>query len=273
MPRPTTPTLTPYTEQLPDINNPATWAARTPLFWNWVTGPGYQNMVDAVDYADDAAAYIEAALAGSQTVVDSVTQLQASAQFSTYSGGPNTITLTTGKGLTSIPNRAKFRFRATSANTGAVTINVDGTGPGATTTIVGSALPSGFIRTNVDTVIERIGTSWVVRREPEKISNANGIARRYEDGLMIAQHILDLAGGITTAYGSLFISANTTWTFPATFASIPVPYAFPRKNMARVWSANGNIVNTAQADFFFLKPLSDSSAEQNFYTQAIGEWY
>lgn len=77
MPRPTTPTLTPYTSQLPDVNNPATWAERTPLFWNWVTGPGYTNLDDFLTYSEGAIDYVDAALAGSETVVDAVTALQA----------------------------------------------------------------------------------------------------------------------------------------------------------------------------------------------------
>ena len=77
MPKPSKPTLTPYTEQLPDVSNPTTWAARTPPFWNWVTGPGFQNMDATVDYVDDAAAYIDTALDGSETVVSAVAGLQA----------------------------------------------------------------------------------------------------------------------------------------------------------------------------------------------------
>lgn len=76
MPRPTTPTLTAYAEQLPDVNSPTTWATRTPLFWNWVTGPGYENMSSAVAYSDAAIDYVDAALAGSETVVDAVTNIQ-----------------------------------------------------------------------------------------------------------------------------------------------------------------------------------------------------
>jgi len=72
MPRPTTPTLTPFTDQLPDVNNAATWATRTPLFWNWVTGDGYTSIADTVAYGDAAADYIDTALAGSETVVDSL---------------------------------------------------------------------------------------------------------------------------------------------------------------------------------------------------------
>lgn len=77
MPRPTTPSLTPFTEQLPDVNSPSTWATRTPLFWNWVTGPGYDNFANYLNYSEAALNYIDAALAGSETVVDAVAAIQA----------------------------------------------------------------------------------------------------------------------------------------------------------------------------------------------------
>lgn len=77
MPRPTTPTLTPFTSQLPDVNNPATWAERTPLFWNWVTGPGYTNLDEFLTYSEGAIDFVDAALAGSETVVGAVATLQA----------------------------------------------------------------------------------------------------------------------------------------------------------------------------------------------------
>lgn len=62
MARPPVPTLSPYTEQLPDVNSPATWATRTPLFWNWVTGAGYTNMEESVTYIEGSMTYIDEAL-------------------------------------------------------------------------------------------------------------------------------------------------------------------------------------------------------------------
>jgi len=83
MPKPVVPTLSPYTEQLPDVNNPATWADRTPLFWNWVTGDGYANMANALAYSDAVADYMDTALAGSETLIDSVAE--NAAQLATFS--------------------------------------------------------------------------------------------------------------------------------------------------------------------------------------------
>lgn len=77
MPRPPTPTQTPFVGALPNINSPTTWDARTPPFWNWVTGAGYDNLTAVIAYNDASAAYIDAALAGSETVVDAVAALQS----------------------------------------------------------------------------------------------------------------------------------------------------------------------------------------------------
>ena len=77
MPRPMPPTLEPYTSQLPDVNNAATWAERTPLFWNWVTGDGYINLTSLLDYSEEAIDFIDEALSGSETLVDAVAAIQA----------------------------------------------------------------------------------------------------------------------------------------------------------------------------------------------------
>jgi hypothetical protein len=77
MPRPTPPTLEPYTSQLPDVNNAATWAERTPLFWNWVTGDGYINLTSLLSYSEDAIDFLDGALAGSETLVDAVAAIQS----------------------------------------------------------------------------------------------------------------------------------------------------------------------------------------------------
>lgn len=75
MPRPTVPPLTPFSGQLPEIASPATWADRTPPFWNWVTGPGYTNIDAVVSYSEGAMDFIDAALAGAETIVGSVANI------------------------------------------------------------------------------------------------------------------------------------------------------------------------------------------------------
>lgn len=109
-----------------------------------------------------------------------------SAPFATYGGTANAITLTN-----TVPQVALVRgqtkvFRATAANTGSVTINMDGIGAVAAVTITGAALPAGYIRTNVDTVATYNGTNWVLDRQVEHGSNSNGSYIRRADGTLTA---------------------------------------------------------------------------------------
>lgn len=72
MARPAIPTLTPYTSQLPELQNPAAWPDLSVDFWTWTTGDGYQNEVQIADYGEAAMDYIDTALAGSDTLIDAV---------------------------------------------------------------------------------------------------------------------------------------------------------------------------------------------------------
>ncbi|KQI67052.1 hypothetical protein AN189_17675 [Loktanella sp. 3ANDIMAR09] len=98
MPRPTTPTLVPYTDTLPDINNPATWATTNPPLWTWQTGENVTNQNKVVTYGDAVADYIDTALDGAETVVDSVAQLQLGRTM-----GEPTIYDTAGTGTYDVP--------------------------------------------------------------------------------------------------------------------------------------------------------------------------
>lgn len=103
MPRPPTPTLMPYTDQLADINNPATWADRTVDFWTWNTGDGYTNLSSIVTYGEGAMDYIDTALAGSEALIDAVARKYGSrsAFVTDVSGGyaPADGTVVTADGL------------------------------------------------------------------------------------------------------------------------------------------------------------------------------
>jgi len=137
------------------------------------------------------------------------------APFATYGGTANAITLTTGASLTSIADRQQVRFRATATNTGATTFNIDGTGAVSGVTVTGVALPSGYIRTGVDTLITRTGEGWVVERATEKGSNANGVFTRYDDGTLECYFLTNIAD-ISVATGVDYVSPD--FTFPATFS-------------------------------------------------------
>jgi len=92
-------------------------------------------------------------------------------------------------------------------------MNIDGTGAIAARTVTGVALPSGYIRTTVDTEMVYDGTFWVLSRAVERGSNANGEFTRFEDGLMLVWRSgITLDSTITTVQDyespAVFVSGN-----------------------------------------------------------------
>lgn len=136
--------------------------------------------------------------------------------WATYGGTANTVTLAPAFARTAYVAGDEFRFRATAANTGATTINVGGLGAKAAVTVLGTALPAGYIRTGVDTVCVYDGTRFVVQREIERSSNANGKYVRFADGTQICSGILNFPANSEQA-GIRAVS----WTFPAAFYETP----------------------------------------------------
>jgi hypothetical protein len=137
--------------------------------------------------------------------------------FATYGGTANAITLTTGAALQSIPDGFRVRFRATAANTGAATANIDGLGAKDIVTVTGVALPADYIRLgNTSAAIETVMTwsatedAWIADRAPELGSNANGVFERFADGTMICRRDVIKDNGSTNAQ---------TFSWPATFAT------------------------------------------------------
>ena len=78
----------------------------------------------------------------------------AAGNFLSYGGTANAITLTSNNAqpAKSYKDGAQYKFRATASNTGAATISVDGLPAKACRTITGAALPSGHIRTDMQSV-------------------------------------------------------------------------------------------------------------------------
>ena len=103
------------------------------------------------------------------------TYVQAGDYF-TYGGTADVITLTSSNAtaVTALTTGMRVRFLATLANTGATTINVDGTGAVSCVTVTGVALPADYIRTDIETEAYYDGTNFVVSRKVESGSNADG---------------------------------------------------------------------------------------------------
>lgn len=132
--------------------------------------------------APGAADMLELVQAGANKRATVAALLALSNAWSTYSGTANAIALAPAIARASYDRGDSFRFRATATNTGATTINVSGLGVKNAVTVTGVALPAGYIRTDVDTVCVYDGTNFVVQREVEVGSNANGSFTRYADG-------------------------------------------------------------------------------------------
>lgn len=132
--------------------------------------------------------------------------------YFTYGGTANAITLTSANlraGGTLIKGM-KFRFEATTPNTGATTIAVDGGSAIACVTPTGVALPAGFIRTDVFTECEYDGANFVVM--PAIISSSPVI---YDDLLKKDSVNFDLFGGLSANddIGRGFATSATTCAF------------------------------------------------------------
>jgi hypothetical protein len=135
----------------------------------------------------------------------------------TYGGTADVITITTGLSLAALTTGMEIRFRASAANTGATTINVDAIGAVAALTITDAALPATYIRTDVDTVIRYNGTNWIADRQIERGSNSNGQYVKWADGTLIN----------TESYGTSNAGTIGSWgtlTFAHAFVSTPTGF-------------------------------------------------
>lgn len=138
--------------------------------------------------------------------------------YATYGGSANAIELTTGRSLTALTTGQEFRFRASSANTGATTIDVDGIGTVTAKTKSGDALPSGYIRTDVDTVCRYDGTDLILSRVPQittaGTSPNESYIEKYEDGSMTQTRTM-----VLTQSSISILDRTVAWNTP--FSAAP----------------------------------------------------
>jgi hypothetical protein len=178
--------------------------------------------------ADRTATATDATAGRLLRVGDSATLLAAGSALRVAAGGTaNAIALTSGAGIAGTPPAGlRLRFRAGAANTGATTIALDGGAAIACRTIAGVALPSGYVRADLDTVATFDGTYWVLAREQERGSNANGRYARFADGTQIC------TGLVTLAYSGLAGILTVIWTYPAAFSTASAVNFIPRTSGA-----------------------------------------
>lgn len=189
------------------------------------------------------------------------------------SGTANVIILTAG--YISLPTGTQVRFRAGGVNTGAATINLDGMGAKECRTITGAVLPAGYIRTDADTVATYNGNHWVVDRDMERGSNANGEFVRFADGTLICSATLTGLGPISIANGSDYRSDRIVWTFPAQFAAVPASQVSGfRDNVSppAPWTSLADGYISGQA-FWLLLAQSSSATTYKASCFAMGRWY
>lgn len=201
--------------------------------------------------------------------------------YAAYSGTANAIVLTTAARFPAKIALAvgdQVRFRASSANTGATTINWDGQGAIACRTVTNVALPSGYIRTDVDTVATYDGTYFVLGREIEQGSNANGEYVRWADGTQTCTRRLptSLWAGTsinTTGAGGGFRSAQLTIAFAADFIAPPVTAVSVTNNLENIAARTyGAFAGSAQLVFHTSTAAATLPSGLTVEFTAIGRW-
>ena len=213
-----------------------------------------------------------AAHATRKDYVDSKAKAEAAAlnKYASASGTANAVVLTLG--YSALVPGMQIRFRAASSNTGLATINLDGLGARQCRTITNVALPAGYIRTGADTVATYDGTDWILERQIERGSNANGDFVRLADGTQICMS-RDIAGvDVNTAQGAGFTSGARSWVYPARFsAAHPVVGAGSSIDI-RTWvAANTNILEPSSMNWAGTAQIALTA--RTFYLQATGRWY
>lgn len=199
--------------------------------------------------------------------------------YFTYGGTANAITLTSANlkaGGTLIAGM-KFRFKATTTNTGATTIVVDGGSATACVTPTGVALPAGFIRTDVITECEYDGSSFVVSRKVESGSNANGDWTKWEDGTAVITR--------NESLGTYTLNKTTSnlgnYDFPISLSDTPAHTckigvsSTSAAYVTALYCTIGGVSTTAwnNVSKLALTTQADSAVGVSLTLNAIGKWY
>jgi len=191
----------------------------------------------------------------------------------TVGGTSSAITLTTGANLSgTLPTGIELRFRATAPNPGATTVSVDGGPPVACRTRTGVALPADYIRTDVDTIARFDGTYWVLGREVEQGSNANGEYTRRADGSQTcwSKLVIKPAADATTGIKSV------TWTFPAAFVSgstkTVVTHAIQTTNPTQRGQVAVNACTNTDVALYYNEGAG-SASDITTHATATGRWF
>lgn len=196
------------------------------------------------------------------------------------SGSANAINVTTGANLSGLTPGYMIRFRANSSNSGATTLNLDGTGALPCSTVTGATTPPDYIRTDADTTATYDGSGWVLDRAPERGSNANGDYVRMADGTQMTQDTVTLL-----RVNSVRLDADIV--FPAEFSSTSNLTVIAQTQYGTFSSSSTNLQQLSQTRAFsfmstgctlesrMIDGLSGLSNGDRVFTRtlAFGFWY
>lgn len=234
----------------PSRNNPSNFNERADDFFAW--------------FPDAVAEFDEASFRRGMLLIDN----------SNSEGAPNNVTVDLPSWNGYSYGGQGFRFFAEADNTGNFTVTQsDGGSVFSARTITGAQLPAGFIQAGklYETYIDPATGLYHVRRPLERITNANGTALRFEDGTQICYHAFNSSGGPTTAAGSIFNSADDTWTFPAAFVSTTNLSVRGNGGFSTRWAGFGSLGTTRVAVRQF--QATSTAAVALLRVMAIGSWY
>lgn len=232
----------------PSRNNPATFSEDADTFLAW-----FPDFV--TDYNND---FIYSGRGYCDSVGGTANAITLTGVLPSGAGGP-------------IPGQ-KVSFLAATANTGAATLNLDGTGAYTIYTARGTALPAGYLRTDqiTELTFDMILGGWIARRGVERGSNANGDWVRFEDGTQICTHLITVTAA-NVASGALWTSNQEDWTFPVAFSTTAGLTVTGAVIAALRWCNCSGVTTTVGS--FRQWAAASNAATPNARVQAIGRWY
>lgn len=182
------------------------------------------------------------------------------------------ITTTAAAAYTTPPTGLKLRFVATATNTGGTTLSLDGGPTKSCKTVTGATLPAGYIRTDCETEATFDGTNWILDRQMERGSNANGDWERYANGIQECRAIVSASVACSTAIHGGFRSGGQNWDYPVSFSETDVALTATIQS-STAFAAMANPSSGAQATWAAITVTTSGAATRTVNLTARGKWY
>lgn len=107
----------------------------------------------------------------------------------------------------------------------------------------------------------------------ERGSNANGEYVRFADGTQICTQTIAVSSGVQTAFGSLFVSDNYSWTFPAAFAVAPAVGGNGAALITTVLLGLGTSATSETSTSIRLMRGASTATAGSANVLAVGRWF